>query len=63
MKLIVLHKNDGEKWSRIFYFETQGSPSEIPANLHSHFSPSGQISWHWTPAILKGLTEFQNEKS
>ena len=26
-------KNDGEKWSRIFYFEILRAPSEIPANL------------------------------
>jgi hypothetical protein len=26
-------KNDGEKWSRIFYFEIEGAPLDIPANL------------------------------
>ena len=26
-------KNDGEKWSRFFYYEILHAPSEIPANL------------------------------
>ena len=26
-------KNDGEKWSRIFYFEIEQAPSEIPTFL------------------------------
>ena len=45
------------------FFEIQRAPSEIPANLPGQFSPSGQIFLHWAAATLKGLEEFQNEKS
>ena len=55
-------KNDGEKWSRFFYFEIERAPSEIPANLPGQFSLSGQIFLHWAAATLKGLVEFQNKK-
>ena len=54
-------KNDGEKWSRLF-FEIHRAPSEIPANLPGQFSPTGHIFWHWAAATLKELDEFQNEK-
>ena len=40
--LIFGFKNDGEKWSGI-YFEIHGAPSEIPANLPGQFNPNGQI--------------------
>ena len=53
-------KNDGEKWSRI-YFEIDRAPSEIPANLPGQFSPTGQIFLHWAAATLKGLGQFQNK--
>ena len=62
LKLPFLTKNDGEKWSRIFYFEILLAPSEIPANLPGQFSPSGQIFLHWAAATLKGLVGFQNKK-
>ena len=29
LKLTFLLKNDGEKWSRIFYFEIHRAPSEL----------------------------------
>ena len=45
-------KNDGEKWSRIVYFEILRAPSEIPANLPGQFSHYGQISLHWAAATL-----------
>ena len=54
--------NDGEKWSRIFYFEILLAPSELPANLPGQFSLSGQIFLHWAVATLKGLVGFQNKK-
>ena len=50
-----------EKWSRIFYFEIHGAPSEIPASLPGQFSLSGQICMQWAAATLKGLAEFQNK--
>ena len=55
-------KNDGEKWSRIFYFEIHQAPSEMPAILPGQFSHSGQIFLHWAAATLKGLGECQNKK-
>ena len=55
-------KNDGEKWSRIFYFEILGAPSKIPANLPGQFSHYGQIFLHWAAATLKGHLGFQNKK-
>ena len=57
---ILQLKNDGKKWSRI-YFEIDRAPSEIPANLPSQFSPTGQIFLHWAAATLKGLGQFQNK--
>ena len=48
------------KWSRI-YFEIDGAPSEIAANLPGQFSPTGQIFLHWAAATLKGLGQFQNK--
>jgi hypothetical protein len=60
--LTFLAKNDGEKWSRIFYFEINQAPSEIPANLPGQFSLTGQIFLHCVAATLKGLGEFQNKK-
>ena len=54
-------KNDGKKWSRI-YFEIHRAPSEIPAKLPGQFGHSGQIFLHWAAATLKGLGEFQNKK-
>ena len=36
-------KNDSEKWSKIFHFEIQQAPLEIPANLPGQFCLSGQI--------------------
>jgi hypothetical protein len=54
--------NDGEKWSRIFYFEILLALSELPANLPDQFSLSGQIFLHWAAATLNGLVEFQNKK-
>ena len=53
-------KNDGEKWSRI-YFEIDRAPSEIPANLPGQFSPTGQIFLYWAAATLKGLGQFHNK--
>ena len=35
-------KNDGKKWSRI-YFEIDRTPSEIPAKLPGQLGHSGQI--------------------
>jgi hypothetical protein len=55
-------KNDGEKWSRIFYFEIKRALSEIAANWRGQFSLSGQIFWHLAAADLKGLVKFQNKK-
>ena len=63
LKLTFLALNDGEKWSRFFYFEIHRAPSEIPANLPGKFGLSGQIFLHWAAATLKGLSEFQNKKS
>ena len=63
LKLSFLRlKNDGKKWSRI-YFEIHQAPSEIPAKLPGQFSHSGQIFSHWAAATLKGLGELQNKKS
>ena len=53
-------KNDGEKWSRI-YFEIDRALSEIPANLPGQFSPTGQIFLYWAAATLKGLGQFRNK--
>ena len=63
LKSLVLKPTfyDGEKWSRIFYFEILKAPSEIPANLPGQFSLFGQIFLHWA-ATLKGLVKFQNKK-
>ena len=59
LEIIIFEvKNDGKKWSRI-YFEIQRAPSEIPAKLPGQFSLSGQIFLHWAAATLKGLGEFQ----
>ena len=55
-------KNDGEKWSRFFYFEIHGAPSEISANVPGQFSLPGQIFLHWAAATHKGLGELQNKK-
>jgi hypothetical protein len=61
LKLPFRLKNDGEKWSRIFYFEIHRTPSEIPANLPGQFSLSGPMFLHWAAATLKGLGEFQKK--
>ena len=53
-------KNDGKKWSRI-YFEIDRAPSEIPAKLPGQFGHPGQIFLHWAAATLKGLGQFQNK--
>ena len=37
LKLPFRLKNDGEKWSRIFYFEIHRTPSEIAARLIQPF--------------------------
>jgi hypothetical protein len=58
-----LLKNDGKKWSRLFYFEILRAPSEIPANLPGQFSLSWQIFLHWAASTLKGHVGFQNKKS
>ena len=50
--MTFLTYDDGEKWSRIFYFETHRAPSDIPANLQGQFS-----TLHWAAATLKGLGE------
>ena len=42
LKLTFLAYNNGEKWSRFFYFEIQRAPSEIPANLPGQFSLTRQ---------------------
>ena len=44
-------KNDDEKWSRVFHFEILHAPSEIPANLLSQFSHSGQIFLYWAATL------------
>ena len=62
LKPTFLAINDGEKWSRIFYFEILLARSELPANLPGQFSLSGQIFFHWAAATLKGLVGFQNKK-
>jgi hypothetical protein len=49
-------------WSRIFYFEIDQAPSEIPDNLPGQFSLFGQIFLHWAAATLKGLGEFHDKK-
>ena len=60
LEIIIFElKNDGKKWSRI-YFEI---PSEIPVIILGQFGHSGQIFLHWATATLKGLGEFQNKKS
>ena len=56
-------KDDGEKWSRFFYFEILQAPSDLTANLPGQFSLSGQIFLHWAAATLKGLGEFQKKSS
>ena len=53
-------KNDGKKWSRI-YFEIDQAPSEIPAKLPGQLGHSWQIFFHWAAATLKGLGQFQNK--
>ena len=63
LKLTFFAKNDGEKWSRILYFEIHPAPSEIPANLPGQFSLFGQIFLHWAAGTLKGLGEIQNNFS
>ena len=55
-------KNDGEKWSRFFYFEIQRAPTDIPANVPGQFSLSGEICLHWAAATLKELGGFQNKR-
>ena len=47
-------KIDGEKWSRIFYFEIHRAPAKLPGQ----FSHSEQIFLHWAGATLEGLGEF-----
>jgi hypothetical protein len=59
----ILAKNDGEKWSRTFFFENHQAPSEIPANLPCQFSLIEQIFLNWAAATLKGLGEFQKKSS
>ena len=62
LKIIIFEpKNDGKKWSRIYY-EIHRAPSEIPAKLPGQFGHSGQIFLHWAAATLKGLREFQKKK-
>ena len=51
-------ENDGEKWSRFFFFEIPRAPSEIPANQSGQFSPSGQIFLHWAAATLLAVLSF-----
>ena len=41
-----------------FWLKNDG---EIPANLPSQFSLSGQICLHWAGATLKGLAEFKKK--
>ena len=53
-------KNDGKKWSRI-YFEIDRAPTEIPAKLPGQFSHFGQIFLYWSAATLKELGEFQKK--
>ena len=53
-------KNDGKKWSRI-YFEIDQAPSEIPAKLPGQFGHSWQIFLHWAATTLKGLGEFKKK--
>ena len=60
-------KNNNKKETRIFYFEIEPAPSEIPANLPGQFSLSGLMFLHWAAAgpaaaTLKGLVQFQNRK-
>jgi hypothetical protein len=61
LKRLFWLKNDGEKWSRIFYFEILRARSEIPANLPGQFSLSGQIVLHWVAATLKGHVGFKKK--
>ena len=58
INILGLLKNDGEKWSRIFYFEIHRAPSEIPANLLGQFSLSEHICLCWAAITLKGPAEF-----
>ena len=58
LKLPFCLEIDGEKWSRIFYFEIHQAPSEIAAKLLGQFSHYGQIFLHCAAATLKGLGEF-----
>ena len=58
LKLPFLTKKDGEKWSRIVYFEIHRAPSKIAAKLQGQFSHSWQIFPHMAAATLKGLGEF-----
>ena len=62
LKLPFCLEIDGEKWSRIFYFEIHQAPSEVAAKLPGQFSHSGQIIFALAAATLKKLGEFQNKK-
>ena len=49
---------DGEKWSRILYFEILLVHSEIPANRPGPFSLFEPMFLHWVAATLKGHVGF-----
>ena len=46
-----------------FHLEILLVPSKVPADLPGQFSLSRQFFLHWAAATLKGLVEFQNEKT
>jgi hypothetical protein len=54
LKSTFIAKNDGEEWSKNFYFEINRAPSEILANLPGQFSLSRQIFFALGSSNSKG---------
>ena len=50
---MYLNINDGEKWSRIFYFEIQQAPSELLLPSTKRSAPE-RLNW---PGMLAGISE------
>ena len=50
---MYLNINDGEKWSRIFYFEIQQAPSELLLPSAKKIRPV-RLNW---PGRLAGISE------
>ena len=50
-------KNDGEKWSRIFYFEIHRAPSELLLpSAKKNLPRKAELAWQ-----VSRLVEFQNK--